>query len=394
AAGAVRGTALCSLYSKLHTSSEVLGVRSDGTGRAAVIAALTEASVPCAASEAAMALLRGAVVTVAAESQAAAELQSMVEGLPRELIQVVEPGSWSALPPTHTLRACGVQASALWCDSFPPKDFGGWVSGSAQTFATAHGMARSVDALTLARTNMETLAKLPRSIHHLTQEAADLSALLATSTPPSVEVPTVPGLPPPRWARSAYDRGMEEIHDALDLFWAFGELQDPPLLGPARKHFLLTTSSEISEEIVKAAILTALGPWKELITLHAIGLGSAGLSRDPLKGFCRLVESGRENLEWALHEHDSATEFLEWLGDGAPTREPAVFFGKLWGHEEELRRTVAASGGAIWSGLWAPEPFEWLRRWSLPVPDGAASCSRRDVTCARVEGLRYPPRDE
>ena len=35
------------------------------------------------------------------------------------------------------------------------------------------------------------------------------------------------------------------------------------------------------------------------------------------------------------HEHDSATEFLEWLGDGAPTREPAVFFGKLWGHEED-----------------------------------------------------------
>lgn len=32
------------------------------------------------------------------------------------------------------------------------------------------------------------------------------------------------GLPPPRWARSAYDRGLEEIHDLLDLLWGFSAL--------------------------------------------------------------------------------------------------------------------------------------------------------------------------
>ena len=35
------------------------------------------------------------------------------------------------------------------------------------------------------------------------------------------------GLPVPRWARSAYDRGLEEIHDFLDLLWGFSFLDLP-----------------------------------------------------------------------------------------------------------------------------------------------------------------------
>lgn len=314
----------------------------------------------------------------------------MMDGLPQELIQVVEPGSFSVLPATSSLRLCGIEAPVAWADALPPKDFGGWAQGPES--AAAHGMARNGDSLMLARTNMETLSKLPRSIHHFSQEASDLAALLATSTPASVEVPTVPGLPPPRWARSAYDRGIEEIHDALDLFWAFGELRDASRsLGPARKHFLLTTPSEIPEEIAKAAVLTALSPWKEPITLHAVGLGPSGLNHDPLKGFCRLMESGKENLEWSLMEHENAAAFLEWLGR---CRQPGSFFGTLWGHEEELRRSVAATGGAIWPRLWAPEPFEWLRRWAMPVASESASGRRSDISSPQVEGLRYPPRDE
>eukprot|EP00439_Symbiodinium_sp_Y106_P007963 s904_g1.t1 len=121
-----------------------------------------------------------------------------------------------------------------------------------------------------------------------------------------------------------------------------------------------------------------------------VGLGHSGLNRDPLKGFCRLMESGRENLEWSLMEHESAAAFLEWLGQ---CREPGSFFGSLWGQEEddatdsELRRSVAATGGAIWPRLWAPEPFEWLRRWAIPVASESASCCRSDVTSPQVQKL-------
>ena len=92
------------------------------------------------------------------------------------------------------------------------------------------------------------------------QEAHDLSALLSTST--SGDFPTLPGrekkrrfgvsggLPPPRWARSAYDRGLEEVNDFLDLLWGFrGDESDETTWNGASKHFLLT-SAEIKEDVV------------------------------------------------------------------------------------------------------------------------------------------------
>lgn len=249
-----------------------------------------------------------------------------------------------------------------------------------------HGMA-GLDAMALARTNLEALSKLPRSNHHFTQEAHDLSALLSTSTPPSVDVPSLPGLPPPRWARSAYDRGIEEIHDFLDFLWGFSETQSSVSLGGASKHFLLT-SMEMPEDVVKAAIITTLSPFREPVWLHVVGLGPDALRRDPQRGFARLVESGKENLEWQLLEHESAESFLAWLRKSKHPLGPPMLFGTLWGYEEELRRTVAHAGGANWPQLFAAEPWEQLRRWARPVFEGSM---RRSDLVQRLEGLTYPP---
>jgi hypothetical protein len=41
---------------------------------------------------------------------------------------------------------------------------------------------------------------------------------------PTLDQNSAVGLPPPRWARSAYDRGIEEIHDFLDFLWGFSGL--------------------------------------------------------------------------------------------------------------------------------------------------------------------------
>ena len=58
------------------------------------------------------------------------------------------------------------------------------------------------------------------------------------------------GLPPPRWARSAYDRGLEEVNDFLDLLWGFrGDESDETTWNGASKHFFLT-SAEIKEDVV------------------------------------------------------------------------------------------------------------------------------------------------
>lgn len=93
--------------------------------------------------------------------------------------------------------------------------------------------------------------------------------------------------------------------------------------------------------------------------LHVVGLGRDGLSKDPLRGFARLLESGRENLEWQLMEHESSSAFLAWL---SKAQRPRVF-GSFRSNEvnevplrrenntflsQELRRTAAAAGGANW----------------------------------------------
>ncbi|CAK9000024.1 E4 ubiquitin-protein ligase UFD2 (RING-type E3 ubiquitin transferase UFD2) (Ubiquitin conjugation factor E4) (Ubiquitin fusion degradation protein 2) (UB fusion protein 2) [Durusdinium trenchii] len=360
-----RGRAVCSLFQcLLGTSTELFGVRNDGTGRCALVIGDDEA----AASEVTAALLRGYAVTWASEQN--------LEGFPPELLQSVEAGPIADLPDVQMLRLLGY-SPALWMKTHAlPNDFGGWEAGLKPQ---PHGMA-GLDAMALARTNLEVLSKLPRSDHHFTQEAYDLSALLSTVTPPSVDVPTVPGLPPPRWARSAYDRGLEEIHDLLDLLWGFSAGSDSVSLGGASKHFLLT-SGELPEEVVKAAVLTTLSPFYEPVSLHVVGLGPDALSKDPQRGFARLVESGKENLQWHLLEHESADSFLDWLRQfNHPS--PPILFGTLWGHEEELRRSVAVAGGANWPRLFAAEPWEQLRRWAQPVFDG--NVLRADLSGPRL----------
>ncbi|CAE8582406.1 unnamed protein product [Polarella glacialis] len=261
-------------------------------------------------------------------------------------------------------------------------------------------MSCSADSLAMARTDVESLGRLPRSRYILSEEASDLASLLSTNM--AAEVPTLPGLPPPRWSRSSYDRGLEEIHDILDLLWAFREpLALPggspfPALAPAGKHFLLNVDgTEVPEEIVKAAVLSAMSPFREAVTLHAVALRPQALLKDPLRGFCRLVQSGRSGLEWQLMEHESPEAFLGWLrsqaSDSAPCQVgPPMLFGSLRGHESELRRLCAASGGVAWGRLFAAEPLEALRRWTrsarlAPELVGAPPWMRTDLTHPAVE---------
>eukprot|EP00434_Breviolum_minutum_P017740 symbB.v1.2.015657.t1/scaffold1175.1/size133920/3 len=184
-----RGSAFCSLFRRLLTAEEppLFGVRNDGTARCALILGHGEV----AASEVVGALLRGFAVT--------AEMKLYQDGFPPELLQFIEAGPISSIPAVHLLRSVGTTLPAALLAP-PSSDVGGWGVGFP---AVPMGMA-GLEAMALARTNLEVLSKLPRSNHHFTQEAYDLSALLSTSTPK--EVPSLPGLPVPRWARSAYDR--------------------------------------------------------------------------------------------------------------------------------------------------------------------------------------------
>lgn len=144
----------------------------------------------------------------------------------------------------------------------------------------------------------------------------------------------------------------------------------------APKHFMLTKdSTDISEDIVKAAMTAAMSPYREDITLHAVGLGARGLSKDPYRSFCRLVESGNSNLTWRIKEHDSWASFLAWLGEfgvvdaGAdqPLHEAPVVFGRLRGMEPELHSLAARAGGVAWRSPFPGEPLEQLRRWCRPA---------------------------
>eukprot|EP00439_Symbiodinium_sp_Y106_P015956 s969_g2.t1 len=47
-------------------------------------------------------------------------------------------------------------------------------------------------------------------------------------------------------------------------------------------------------------MISAMSPFHERITLHAVGLGSRGLAREPLKTFCDHVCSGRSGLAWEV----------------------------------------------------------------------------------------------
>lgn len=416
-----QGLAVCSLFKALMSEdNSVFGVRSDGTARIAVVMVDDVSRLPAAISEITSFLLRGFAVSLAAPAGPTLDTARMLaEDFPASLFQVVESGQLSELP--MAVRAIRVVGSltpvSAWYDQQPPSDFGGrlW-QGTDAGPGLSHGMQACIDVAALARTNVDSLPRLSRSRYELSEEASDLAALLSTA--PAAEVPSVPGLPPPRWSRSPFDRGLEEIHDFLDFLWAFRkplatvDASKSVQLAPSRKHFLLTTSgTEVPEDMVKSAIASAMSPFKEPVTLHAIGLGPRGLSKDPLCGFCRLVESGQSGLEWKLKEHESWAAFFTWLrseeidASVSATGEfqmqalgPPMFFGTLRGSEEQLRRLSAAAGGVSWPRLFASEPWEQLRRWTQPVLPGQLSSPilRADLTSMspEVEVLRPVPSTE
>eukprot|EP00933_Yihiella_yeosuensis_P052401 TRINITY_DN50467_c0_g1_i1.p1 TRINITY_DN50467_c0_g1~~TRINITY_DN50467_c0_g1_i1.p1 ORF type:complete len:538 (+),score=105.50 TRINITY_DN50467_c0_g1_i1:44-1615(+) len=373
-----QGFAFCSLFKSLlnvNSEDEILGVRSEGTARCAVVAAADKSSLTAATSECVALLLRGHAVTLMAPpGEALDAAKSIVEPFPPSLLQAVESARFIEMPQVvHALKTIGGPPDAeMWRERAPPLEFGG-LYAQANSWRS-FGMTNSVDSLSLARTDMQALSRQPRSKRELSEEAADLATLL--STQPAAEVPCAPGLPPPRWSRSAYDRGIEEIHDFLDLLWAFRSPlkmseEEATVMGlaPARKDFILTTAgrTEVPEELVKAAILSSMSPFHEPVTLHAVGLGPRGLSKDPLRGFSRLVTSGRSGLSWKLKEHDSWTDFFEWLEREPLEDQSPNIFGELRGSEERLRRLAAAAGGVAWGRLFEADPLAQLRRWAKPV---------------------------
>mmetsp|Transcript_143112 Transcript_143112/g.457451 ORF Transcript_143112/g.457451 Transcript_143112/m.457451 type:complete len:537 (-) Transcript_143112:64-1674(-) len=397
-----QGPALCEAFGTLLQSpGGLLGVRGDGTGRCAVVRACSEGSLPAACSEVVALLLTGHAVSLAAPRGAALEAaEAIMEGFPLEILQAVEDVPGAELPAeVHAVRIVGGQESPsqLWSDQHPPPDFGGRTVGGV-----AHGFAASAPSLGLARTNVTELAKLPRSRYDLGQEGSDLAALFSIDV--SKEAPGAPGLPPPRWARSAYDRGLEEVNDLLDLLWSFEE----PLvvdagahtgvvrvsMTPAPKHLIITKdSTEIPEEIVKAAVLSAASPFCEPVTLHAVGLGAMFFSKDPYRGFCRSVQSGRSGLQWNIQEHESWAAFILWLKSLSESSgndvQPPVVFGKLRGMDSDLHRLAARTGGVAWQSLFPPEPLEQLRRWCRPVAVRAAT---EDEAVAQLLKMRGPAR--
>lgn len=132
--------------------------------------------------------------------------------------------------------------------------------------------------------------------------------------------------------------------------------------------------SELPEDVVKAAAISAMSPFDEPVTLHVVGVGAHGLTRDPLRGFCRLVQSGRSGLEWRIKEHATRTDFRAWL-EGLAKEETQPQLPMVIGKEldREERHLCALAGGVAWNSLFVAEPLEQLRRWTHPVVSSIAA---------------------
>eukprot|EP00927_Polykrikos_kofoidii_P049482 TRINITY_DN43527_c0_g1_i1.p1 TRINITY_DN43527_c0_g1~~TRINITY_DN43527_c0_g1_i1.p1 ORF type:complete len:548 (-),score=91.94 TRINITY_DN43527_c0_g1_i1:104-1711(-) len=374
-----QGLELCDFFSCLLEGGSVLGINSAGTASAAVVIAAEDAALTAALSEAVTLLLQGYVVTVAAPVGPALEkLLAITRHCPPALLQVVELAPLVDLPnAVRVLRVVGGPSAAkLWAGHAPPQDFGGRCLANGRT----HGGASTAIALRLARLDILALSRSPRSRYAFGDDVVDLTALLSTdSVVTASSLGQTAGLPPPRWAKSPYDRAMEEIHDFLDLLWGFrdpltvnlasgGPVEVSVALAPTPKHLILSPGggTEVPEEIVRTAILSTLSPFVEPVTLHAVGLGGRGLSRDPLRGFCRMVQSGRSGLEWAIIEHKSKADFLGWMEEHRECSPLALASPPRW-TDFDVRRTVAATGGVAWGNFFVADPVEQLRRWTHPV---------------------------
>lgn len=373
-----RGLALCAAYERLLEGG-LFGVRSDGVARCGLVVVVDESLVAAAVSEACALLLRGHAVSLAApRGQALGALEAVCAELPPQLVQAVELAGESVDLPegVRAIRHIGGPAPQILWSHAPPQDFGG-ISGDD---AGAHGMLASAGALAMARTDMSRLPHLPRARFELSDEASDLLSLLSTELRSDVEFPQ--GTQRPRWAQSAYDRGVEEVHDLLDLLWAFREpwatnagddLVTAAALVAAPKHFILPSGgTAIPDELVKAAAIAAMSPFREPVTVHAIALGAGGLTKDPLRSFCRLVQSGKSGLEWNIMEHNSREDFVLWLRNlaqesGSNLQNAPAVFGAVHSMEDDVWRLSAAAGGVQWGRLFTAEPLEQLRRWTRPV---------------------------
>jgi len=373
-----KGAALCQAHRSFGT---VFTPRRDGVSHAGLVCLLDAKLSASAVSETVGLLLRGHVVSIAAAAGETSELARQIAApFPPQMLQVVplEDGLPNCV---RVATFIGRSACDTWRETTPCREFGGFTATGL-----AHGMA-STSALMVARTDVAALERLPRSRYRLSDEAADLLSLLSTT--PSTDAPTLPGLPPPRWSQSAYDRGVEEVHDLLDVLWAFRETEviansaSTVALCALEKHFIINTAfNDIPEDVVKAATVTALSPFNEDVTLHAVGTG-ASFSRDPLRSFRRLVQSGRGGLGWRVMEHASPTVFCEWLSNRTSAK-PFGLFGSLRGHEIEVWRLSAAAGGVAWGPLFVAEPLDQLRRWTSVVHGS------EDSTDTRLRAQKFP----
>eukprot|EP00928_Gymnodinium_smaydae_P043104 TRINITY_DN28958_c0_g4_i1.p1 TRINITY_DN28958_c0_g4~~TRINITY_DN28958_c0_g4_i1.p1 ORF type:complete len:501 (+),score=83.52 TRINITY_DN28958_c0_g4_i1:50-1552(+) len=376
-------------------ANSVFELRSDGTAKAAVLMVDGSANVPLAIGEASGLLLRGYAVSFAAAFGSAEldELGHVCAELPAELLQAVAlPSDTLSLPSgVQVLRQFGGGSVAeLWQDNSPPRDFGGVANGHK------YGLCTAPFASTLLRTNFAALEKLSRARFEFSDEALDLLSLLSTEVAEEAKSVRLPGLPPPRWTLSAYDRGVEEVNDLLDLLWASHESGSSVELAPANKHFVLGSSgTTVPEDLVKAAVVSAMSPYNERMTLHAISLGADGFAKDPLRGFRRVIQSGRSGLQWQVVEHETAEDFARWLANEADTADvPPSVLGSFRGREADIHHWCAVSGGVYYGRVFEKELFEQLSRWTTVRASGESTQRIRQVEHPVID-LKTPlPQDD
>ncbi|CAE8627899.1 unnamed protein product [Polarella glacialis] len=358
--GADYGERLCSFFGHLLEPGSLIVPRTDGAVHAAVVAVTGEQFLQAALHEVTALLLNGHVVSLAAPKGPALDAAKyLVKGFPPALVQAVEIGPLATLPATiRSFRTLGPTARELWADKTPSPNFGGFSFGLDGVFKP-HGMAVAASPLSLARVDLSVLEKSSRSRYDLSQEASELVAMLP---------------------KKVTERGLQEVHDLIDLLWAFrdqlpvgseGAAQRTVALAPAHKHLLVTVAgSKVSEEVVKAAIISAMSPYQEPVTLHTVGLGAKGLLTGHLNAFCRVVQSGKSGLQWRVIEHKDWAAFLAWLHDEAGAQvmmthpEPAYLFSTLRNLESEVKRRCAEAGGVAWVNLFMPELMDQLTRWT------------------------------
>ncbi|CAJ1339379.1 unnamed protein product [Effrenium voratum] len=339
------GQRLCDFYGAFCDDPRGLAPRPAAVAPALVALTAAEGLGP-ALHEAVALLLGGRAVALGAAGAELEALQAAVAGLPPALLRAVPLGPLATLPRLRSFRALGPRPEELWAERPPPGDFGG--RGGVR-----HGMA-CAEGLALAEAAAGAPSEASAAASGWSEEAEMLAALLPKPIP---------------------EGELEEMRRFLALLWGFREPCENVALAPCHKHVLLTfCGSVLPEDLVKIAMTAAMSPFHERITLHAVGLGSRGLVREPLRSFCGLTQSGRPGLEWQVKEHKDWAAFLDWLPQQA---EPINLFSLLRNLEPELRRRCAAQGGAAWVQLLL-EPAERLRRWTCVVPADAQERRLRD----------------